>query len=100
MSVAQLSQYPSLSTKPLSLSFSLSLSLSLSLRREALELWKQRLGSDATYNNLIRVFENAGYRDLADFIRKIAGIECVSMTLYWLYSNRIFTIGHQDTTTI
>ena len=49
------------------------LSLSLSLRRAALEKWKQKLGSDATYNNLIRVFEQAEYKDLADFVRNIAG---------------------------
>ena len=45
----------------------------LSLRRAALELWKQRHGSDATYNNLIEVFETTGHRDIADFIKRTAG---------------------------
>ena len=27
--------------------------------------WRQRHGSSATYNNLIKVFEQAGYNDLA-----------------------------------
>ena len=63
----------------LSLSLSLSLppslppSLPLSLRRAALELWKQRHRSDATYNNLIEVFERAGYKNLTDVVRKTAG---------------------------
>lgn len=49
-----------------------SLSLSLSIRRAALEKWKQKFGSVATYDKLIQVFENAKYKDLADFVRKIA----------------------------
>ena len=32
-------------------------------RRAALRKWKQRHGSSATYNNLIKVFEQAGYND-------------------------------------
>ena len=40
-------------------------------RREALKLWKQQLGSDATYNKLIRVFERAGYKEYADYVRKV-----------------------------
>ena len=31
--------------------------------------WKQRKGPDATYNNLIRVFEEAGYRECAEVVR-------------------------------
>jgi hypothetical protein len=45
----------------------------LSLRRAALELWKQKLGSCATYNSLIEVFERAGYKDFADVVRSTAG---------------------------
>ena len=45
----------------------------LSFRRAALELWKQKRGSDATYNNLIKVFETAGYKDLAEFVKRITG---------------------------
>ena len=41
-------------------------------RRAALEKWKQKLGSNATYNNLIDVFERAGYQDYADQIRKLS----------------------------
>ena len=40
-------------------------------RRAALEKWKQKLGSSATYNNLIGVFERAGYQGYADAVRKL-----------------------------
>ena len=40
-------------------------------RRAALEKWKQKLGSSATYNNLIGVFERAGYQEYADAVRKL-----------------------------
>ena len=40
-------------------------------RSEALQIWKYTHGSDATYGNLIRVFERAGYKDLADFVKRI-----------------------------
>lgn len=36
-----------------------------------MEKWKQKLGSSATYNNLIGVFEHAGYQDYADAVRKL-----------------------------
>ena len=32
-------------------------------------MWKQRLGSDATYQKLINVFECAGYRTYAEIVR-------------------------------
>ena len=38
-------------------------------RRAALQIWKQRLGSDATYQKLINVFERAGYRTYAEIVR-------------------------------
>ena len=44
-------------------------------RRAALIHWKQTKGHDATYNNLIRVFEVAGYRDYADAVRNIVTVE-------------------------
>ena len=37
-------------------------------RRDALQKWKQVNGSTATYRNLIRVFEKAGYKGYADNI--------------------------------
>ena len=43
----------------------------LSPRRAALEKWKQRLGPNATYTNLIGVFERAGYKYYADRVRQI-----------------------------
>ena len=43
----------------------------LSCRREALQKWKQSNGAAATYNNLIGVFERAGYRGYADTVRSI-----------------------------
>ena len=38
-------------------------------RRAALQIWKRRLGSDATYQKLINVFESAGYRTYAEIVR-------------------------------
>ena len=39
-------------------------------------MWKQRLGSRATYGNLIDVFEHAGYKQYAEVVRKVVtGIE-------------------------
>ena len=45
--------------------------LYLQYRRAALHLWKQKYGPEATYANLIRVFEIAGYRNMADNVRQI-----------------------------
>ena len=47
--------------------------LLFSLRRAALKLWKERRGSGATYNSLIKVFKRAGYINLADIVRSTAG---------------------------
>ena len=44
---------------------------SLFTRRAALEMWKQKLGSTATYSNLIGVFERAGYQGYADTVYKL-----------------------------
>ena len=35
--------------------------------------WKQKLGSSATYSNLIGLFERAGYQNYADTVRNIHG---------------------------
>ena len=35
-------------------------------------MWKQRLGSDATYKKLINVFESAGHHNYANIVRNIA----------------------------
>ena len=40
-------------------------------RREALEKWKQACGSEATYLNLIGVFQRAGYQKYADTVQSI-----------------------------
>ena len=37
-------------------------------RREALGVWKTRLGSGATYRSLIEVFFKAGRLDCAEFV--------------------------------
>ena len=34
-------------------------------------MWKQRLGSDATYNKLIRIFECAGCKHYAENVKRI-----------------------------
>ena len=41
------------------------------LRRAVLRTWRQRLGSSATYNNLIKVFERARYNGLALSVRNL-----------------------------
>ena len=38
-----------------------------------MQKWKQKLGSSATYNNLIGVFERAGYQGYADVVRGVCG---------------------------
>ena len=58
------------------------------LRRAALEMWKQKLGSNATYNNLIKVFESAGHKDYADLVRRIAGSYRIN-----LFANTAFHAG-------
>ena len=42
-------------------------------RRAALEKWKQKLGSSATYSNLSGVFERAGYQGYAEVVRNVCG---------------------------
>ena len=42
-----------------------------SYRRDALLTWKQRLGSDATYQKLIDIFESIDCRSYAEFVRNI-----------------------------
>ena len=37
-----------------------------------MQSWKQRTGSKATYNKLIKIFERAGYQNGADRVRRIA----------------------------
>ena len=36
-------------------------------------MWKQRHGSNASYNNLIGVFKLAGYQDYANTVKNIIG---------------------------
>ena len=43
----------------------------LDFRREALNTWKRKLGSNATYSKLIEVFERAGYKNYADSVVRI-----------------------------
>ena len=51
--------------------------VSLTSRREALHIWKRRLGSSGTYNKLIKIFESAGYRSYADSVRCLLENESV-----------------------
>ena len=41
------------------------------IRREALLIWKQRKGDQATFENLIKAFENVGYKQYADTVRRL-----------------------------
>ena len=34
-------------------------------------MWKERLGTKATFLNLIGVFERAGYQNCADFVKRV-----------------------------
>ena len=43
-------------------------------RKAALLIWKQRLGSTATYQKLIDIFEHAGYCSYAENVRKTARV--------------------------
>ena len=40
-------------------------------RRAALEKWKQKLGSEATYRKLAESFERAGHYDLAKVVNEV-----------------------------
>ena len=42
-------------------------------RRAALEKWKQYNGPRATYRKLIAAFEQAGHKDFAGTVQKVAG---------------------------
>ena len=41
-------------------------------KRRMLERWKRRSGEDATYRNLVGIFERMGDQMLADFVLKLA----------------------------
>ena len=44
----------------------------INFRREALEQWKQKNGQNATYRNLIDVFNKAsGYREYVEAVYKL-----------------------------
>ncbi len=55
-------------------------------RREALRLWKNKNGSIATYDRLLRIFVNAGRNDCADILCKLlgAGVYSVYITVHCL----------------
>ena len=46
----------------------------LSYRREALQKWKEKQGSEATYKKLIKIFKEAGYGLYADFVRNLVSM--------------------------
>ena len=52
-----------------------------SCRQAALGKWKQNLGSDATYRNLISAFECAGRKDFADAVYAIASKSLVNIQI-------------------
>ena len=41
-------------------------------------MWKQKSGSNATYKNLINVFERAGHQDYADKVKQMLASEVIS----------------------
>ena len=43
----------------------------LIFRREALYIWKRKFGSDATYQRLISVFEQADFQNCAEMVKSI-----------------------------
>ena len=40
-------------------------------RRTALQMWKRKSGPEATYKNLIDLFEQAQYKDYAETVRSV-----------------------------
>ena len=54
-----------------------------------MEIWKQKLGSNATYSNLIVVFIRAGYQEYADAIKKVILQSSVDKTEK-LTENKVF----------
>ena len=64
---------------------------SLNSRREALNMWKRKLGSNGTYNKLIEVFERAGYKSYADSVIRIMSESLgeIEMSSKFSYSNNI-----------
>ena len=59
---------------------------SLLYRREALQKWKQKFGSKATYRNLISVFRRAGYEGYAEHVYKILGKLTDSVKIHYRQS--------------
>ena len=53
-----------------------------SCRQAALGKWKQHLGSDATYRNLMSAFERAGRKDFADTVYAIASKLSIKLNKY------------------
>ena len=48
------------------------ISIPCNYRRAALRMWKERIGSEATYQKLINIFEQTGYHNYAEIVRNIA----------------------------
>ena len=46
-------------------------SIIIIFRRRVLQLWKERLGSRATYNELIKAFNSADYKQYADHVKNL-----------------------------
>ena len=42
-----------------------------SCRREALSVWKDKLGLEATYGNLLELFETAGHSQCAEVVCEV-----------------------------
>ena len=48
--------------------------------------WKQYSGSKATFNNLIIAFEQAGHKDYAETVQKIAGEVCIKIIMVFTWT--------------
>ena len=54
-------------------------------RRKALQIWTEKSGDKATYKNLEKVFEKAGYCNLACKVKKLADELSTSKSLNAMY---------------
>lgn len=60
-------------------------------RREALRMWKNYQGPQATYGNLLELFENAGHSECAKAVCKVLKKKCEKCMMFWcLLSNPSF----------
>ena len=61
-------------------------------RRDVLKRWKQKLGSRATYRELIKVFRHNNFHEYADVVTKICG-KLKSILLFYRHTRDIISLS-------